>query len=266
MKKIPVREWLLLQIPKINNFDFKTALTYAFITFLVLRVFTSLVLLIGNIHPPPVQPYSENVNIKLISIENKSEFSKFFLAPWYRWDTVHYLELAEFGYDYDYINSVWPPIFPLLIKITDIFIGFPLLSSLLVSGLFSIIGFALLFFIVKELFDYTTAGYTLFFLAIFPSSFYFVAGYSELIFLTFSLAVILLSIRKQWIYAGIFAALATLTRVQGILLIVPIFVDLVQDYRTQRNTKDFLKGSITLLYAPIAYGLFSLYVYFGLQI
>ena len=53
MKKKSIREWLLLQIPKIKNSDFKTALTYAFLTFLVLRVFTSLVLLIGHIHPPP---------------------------------------------------------------------------------------------------------------------------------------------------------------------------------------------------------------------
>jgi len=107
---------------------------------------------------------------------------------------------------------------------------------------------------------------TLFLIIIFPASFYFIAGYSESLFLTLSLTVIILSRRRQWIWAGIFAALATLSRVQGILLTVPIFVELVQDYRTRNNLKDFLTGLCSLSYSPFVYELYSLYIYFGLKV
>jgi Gpi18-like mannosyltransferase len=250
---------------KEKNLYLKTAFLYAICVFLFLKTISSLVMLIGLVQHNSVIPVFDAANKYLMALENNGLFSKIFLAPWYRWDTVHYLEIAEFGYDYDIINTVWPPLYPFFIKLLTFVVRSSLVAALTVSGLFSISGFILLFVLVDDLFDQKTAKDTLFFLMIYPASFFFIAGYSESIFLTLSLAVIILSRKKKWMIAGIACALATLTRVQGILLIVPIIIELILDYKTRKDKKYFLLGSLSLLYAPFVYGIFSLYVFYGLR-
>lgn len=265
MPKFSIIKFKKIQIHKDQISKLKTAFFYAILAFLFLRIMASLVVLIGIVQPNSVIPVFDATNNYLMTLENNSVLSKHLLAPWYRWDTTHYLEIAEFGYDYENINTVWPPLYPFLIKMVTFVVKSPLIAALTISGLFSIVAFILLFFLVQDLFDKKTAKDTLFFLVIYPASFYLIAGYSESIFLTFSLAVIILSRRKQWLLAGLFSALATLTRVQGILLVVPIFIELISDYKKQKKKKELIINSLSLLYAPFIYGLYSLYVFYGIR-
>jgi hypothetical protein len=92
-----------------------------------------------------------------------------------------------------------------------------------------------------------------------------VAGYTESLFLFFSLAVFLFMRRKKWLFAGIFCFLATITRFQGLLLIIPIFYELIVEYWNTRNIKFFIVNLLSSLYAPFSFGLFSLCVFFGLR-
>jgi Gpi18-like mannosyltransferase len=59
-------------------------------------------------------------------------------------------------------------------------------------------------------------------LVVYPTAFFLVAGYTESLALAFALACFLALRKRQWIWAGVWAALTTLTRQQGILLIAPI--------------------------------------------
>ncbi|PKO04915.1 MAG: hypothetical protein CVU41_14235 [Chloroflexi bacterium HGW-Chloroflexi-3] len=256
-KNIRFQEW--------KKSVYARALFYALLAFLGLRIFTSLVLLIGEFRPATVYPALEVTRNTLINLEQKSSFSRLFLAPWYRWDTVHYLEIADFGYDFDPVNTIWPPLYPVLIKIINFLYQPSLVAGILVSNIFFIIGLFLTYVLTAEIIDEKTAKNTLLFLVCFPMSFYFIAAYSESLFLVFTTAVFLLINRKKWLWAGVVSALASLTRVQGIILIIPILVALIRQYDKDRDLKYLLVNAFSCVYAPFAYGLYSLYVFFGLR-
>ena len=241
------------------------ALFFAFLAFLIIRIFTSLVLLIGIVQPSPVMPYSDVSREIYLQLEQQSIYSKYFLSPWYRWDTIHYLEIADFGYDFDLVNTVWPPLFPFVIKVLEFFIQPSILSAIIGSNIFFIVGIFLTILLVKELYDEETAKNTIFYLLTFPTSFFLIAPYSESLFLTLSVAVFLLIRKKKWLWAGLISAFAALSRVQGIILVVPIMVELIREYYKNRNLRNLLTNSLSCIYAPFAYGIYSLYVHFGLN-
>ena len=243
----------------------KPAFIYSLIIFIILRVFFSMVLLIGIIQPSNVFPANNHSAKVLSQYEEKNLFSKYFLAPWYRWDTTHYIELSDYGYDFDSVNTVWPPLYPFFIKLISFLIKPSLLAALLVSNLFTLISFILLYLYTQSLFSEETAKRTLFFLAIYPTSFFLIAGYTESLFLTCSIAVFMFLQKKNWLLAGLMSALATLVRNQGILLIIPILFELYEQYFTKKQFRSFVIHSFSLTYAPFVYVLFSLYVRFGLN-
>jgi hypothetical protein len=78
--------------------------------------------------------------------------------------------------------------------------------------------------------------------------------------------VFILIRKKKWLWAGLLSALAALTRVQGIILVVPIFIELVMDYFKDKNLKQLIIQSFSCVYAPFAYGLYSIYMFFGLRV
>lgn len=241
------------------------AFIYSLLSFLILRIFTSLIMLIGIIHPISETPFPGIITQIFTELNQQKPLTRIFLAPWYRWDTAQYMIIANYGYDFNLYNAIWPPLYPFLIKIAGFVFQSSIFAALLVSNIFFVTGLWLLFLYTNDLFGEQVAKNTLFYLIVFPTSFFFVAGYTESMFLTFTVAVFLLLGRKKWMWAGIISALAVLTRVQGILLILPIFVELTSDYLENKNIRVFITNLIFCLYAPFAYGLFSLYVRYGLN-
>ncbi len=252
-------------IQTLENSLVARALFYSILSYLCIKLFTSLVLLIGIVQPIPTIPISDFSREIYLQLEQQSNFSKYLLSTWYRWDTIHYLEIADFGYDFDLVNTVWPPLFPFVIKVLGFFIKPSILSAIIGSNIFFILGIFLLFILVEELFDEKISQNTIFYLLIFPTSFFLIAPYSESLFLTLSVTVFLLVRKKKWLWAGVISAFAALCRVQGIILVVPIVVELIRDYYKDRNFRYLLKNSLSCIYAPFAYGIYSLYVYFGLH-
>jgi len=254
-----------INVKLIKNSVYFRAILYSCIAFILLRIFASLVLLIGIFQPRPDFPYAEITQNNILYLEQKSEFSKLFLAPWYRWDTRHYIEIADFGYDFASVNSVWPPLYPFFIKLVGFILKPTILSALFVSNIFFIFGLFLLFLFVQDNFGEEISKQSLFYTVIFPTSFYFIAGYTESVFFFFSIAVFLFLRKKKWLLAGLISALATLTRVQGLLLIIPIIIELWIEYIPKCDFKKFFTHICTCAYAPFSYGLYSLYVFFGLK-
>jgi len=233
--------------------------------FLIIRLISSLVLLIGIVQPTTVVPndsYALSTNQEL---ENSKLLVKRLISPWFRWDTVHYLGISENGYDSQPLYTAWPPFYPILIKIFSTIFKPPLLAAMVVSNLFLIIAITLFLKLITELFNETIAKDSLFFLLLFPTSIYLIAPYTESIFLALSLAVIYASIKKKWLLAGILSGLAAITRVQGIFLIFPILIEGVQTYFFAKDKKVFLKFIPATFFAPLTYGIYCIYVRFGLQ-
>ena len=78
---------------------------------------------------------------------------------------------------------------------------------------------------------------------------------------------LLLAHRKKWIWAGILAALATLTRNQGIVLALVLFWEGILQYRANREIKviDIFKILFAAALPVLAFGAFALYMHNGLH-
>lgn len=152
-----------------------------------------------------------------------------YLALWYHWDAHWYLEIARDGYEWvagDQSSVAFFPLFPLLLSAAGWLAGGEYLTAgLLLTALFQLGGMFFLYLLVRDEFDETVAGRAVWFLAIFPTAVFFSSLYTEALFLLTSVASFYHARRQQWALAGLWGILASLTRVTGLLLLVPILYE-----------------------------------------
>lgn len=77
---------------------------------------------------------------------------------------------------------------------------------------------------------------------IFPTSFYFTAAYNDSLFLLFASLCLYFSAKRHWLRSSFFGGLATLTRLNGLVLIFVVFFDYIHD---KIDIKKLLSGKIT---------------------
>jgi len=142
------------------------------------------------------------------------------LTAWNRWDAPHYLYIAEHWYTNvgDEANFiVFFPLYPLIIR--NVFSGIFISSILFIAGCY------LFYKLIQIDFSKKVAGAAIIIMAIFPTSYFFNAPYTESLFL-FLFAVSFYAARKSnWILAGLAIALACITRPFGILILPAILVE-----------------------------------------
>jgi Gpi18-like mannosyltransferase len=175
--------------------------------------------------------------------------------------------IAETGYAIHPGLTVWPPLYPLLIRLFSLVLMPPLLAALVISSLATWLAFFLLYILVMESFDETTAKNTLFLYAVYPVAFFLVAGYTESLFLALTVGSLLLARRRAWVWAGILAALATLTRNQGIVLSAVLLWEGMLQYREARGlqSKDVLEILFSASLPVLTFGAFAIYIHNGLN-
>lgn len=145
------------------------------------------------------------------------------LTLWQRFDTNWFLKIAQRGYAADDGSTVYMPLYPLLIRLVGMFLpGGDLLAALLISNLAWVIALYLTFRYTQELFDAETARRALIYLAVFPTAFFFLAAYTESLFLALAVGALYAGHKNNFLLAGALGALAALTRLQGVLLVVPL--------------------------------------------
>src|SRR3989338_802593 len=172
-----------------------------------------------------------------------------FLTALANFDGAHYLLIAKNGYAQ--YQQAFFPLYPLLIRwLSPIFFNNHLLTALIISNISFLLG---LLIFSKYLFlchaepvsasDFTNKRsrnkfgmtknnlliWTIIFLVTFPTSFFFGAVYTEgLFFLLFICALFFLKKDKLFL-AGLFAFLATLTRLIGLFLIIFFVLKLIEN-------------------------------------
>ena len=251
------------QLSKINPLH-RNALRYALIAYLFLRITTSVFIILG-ILLFPAEPLPENDPAKYqVTLNDQSPFEYYLLEPWYRWDTAFYLGIAEDGYEANLTSTVWPPLYPWLIALFSLVFKPPMLAALIVSNLAAIFAFYGFYLYVAEIWSEDTARKALFFLVLFPTSFYFVAGYTESIFLLFSISSMLFARKKNWILAGLTAALAVLTRNQGLLLAAPIAIEWWLSEKDRLHWRSFMQLALGVVPLILAFCGYATYVHWGL--
>ncbi|MEZ4570203.1 MAG: mannosyltransferase family protein [Thermomicrobiales bacterium] len=169
-----------------------------------------------------------------------------------RWDSGWSLTIAGEGYSYDpsYPSSVaFFPLFPLLVRIFDTILpGSDVLAALVVVHL--ALGGAMIYIyrLLSAEYGERIAWRTVYFLLIFPGAFFFSAVYNEALLLFAAAGAIYHARRGQWVMAALFGIFGSATKLVGVLLIVPLGVELLS--QRGRSIRDLLPGA-WILAAPL---------------
>jgi hypothetical protein len=146
-----------------------------------------------------------------------------------RWDGEWYLGLAAGGYDYDPAlgidyksNIAFFPVYPALIRVVgNILGGNNVMAGVLISHAAFFTALLLLYRLTEHEFDEGAAQRVVYYIAVFPTAIFFSAVYTESLFLLLTVAAFYALRKERWLLAGVIGAIATLTRVPGILLAIP---------------------------------------------
>lgn len=142
------------------------------------------------------------------------------LSLWQRFDANWYLKIAERGYAADG-STVYFPAYPFLIRVFASFMD-PMFAALLVSNL-SLIGvLGLLHQLTASIMTEDAARRTIIYLLLFPTAFFLFSPYTESLFLFLILASLFAASRGRWGWSLLWGMFSSLTRLQGILLVVPL--------------------------------------------
>lgn len=144
------------------------------------------------------------------------------LGLWQRFDTNWYLSIAQYGYGFFAGDHAFPPFFPLLIRLLTPITGHPFLAGLFIAHAATLYALKLLYDFFKELGGQEVARQTLSLVLLFPTAFFLFSAYTESLFLVFSLLALRCARTGAWHWSGFWIFLATLTRVQGLALAVPL--------------------------------------------
>jgi hypothetical protein len=151
-----------------------------------------------------------------------------------RWDALWFLRLATKGYAAGDGSAAFFPLYPLLVRAVSFAIGgHPLAASLIVSNAAFLVGLMVVHALTEEEWDLETARRTVLFMAVFPTAFFFVAPYSESLFLALSAGCLLAARRNNWIVAAALGALAATTRSMGVLLVLPLALQAITAWRAR---------------------------------
>jgi hypothetical protein len=152
-------------------------------------------------------------------------------SSWNRWDSVWYLGIARHGYRW--INPghyashfagsalAFFPAFPALLR-GAIAGGIPgSVAGLLVANLAFLGALIYVYLLLVGAWGAENAGRALLLLALFPTAFFFAAPYTESLFLLAAAATLYHCRQQQALLAGLWLALAALTRSTAVILVMP---------------------------------------------
>lgn len=171
-----------------------------------------------------------------------------------RWDSGWYLTIAREGYEHvpDGQSSIaFFPMFPFSIRFMDqILPGSDILAGLI---LVHIALFAALIYIYKlAQIDYPeiVAWRAIFFTLAFPAAFFFSALYTESYLLLGFAGTLYHARRGQWLLAGAFGIFTSLTKLIGIVLIIPVGLELIKQGRL-RPVRENLRAWLGTAMVPL---------------
>lgn len=186
------------------------------------------------------------------------------LYSWANFDGVHYLTIADKGYEETALIQAFFPLYPLLTRIINTGLDNVLISGLLISNVSFILSVLVLYSLVKRHYSQKTASFTVLAYLLFPTSFFLGAFYSESLFILVVLLAFYAASSKKWLFAGLLIALASATRIVGIFLIPALVVELYSQFSSKqfklRDVYPFVKNKTKEL-CFICLGLVGIGVY-----
>ncbi len=223
-KSLPMR---VVSTPRSKYFSLFLFLSDVLFPFLAIRL---LLVVIGMVTVYYILPLL-NRKQSIFPGTRLAQFPDMLFSMWSRFDSGYYISIAHDGYQGAnalHSGSNWGffPFYPLLIH----FFASPFGSSwdtytitgLIISNVAALVAALYLYKLTMKEFNSSIAARAVFYLGLFPMSFYLSAVYPEALFLAFMISSIYYARLHRWWMAGLLGGLATLTRSSGILLVIAI--------------------------------------------
>lgn len=155
-----------------------------------------------------------------------------------RWDSEWYLDLARDGYIYNgpgqLSNIVFFPLYPGLIWLFGLVFSLPLAGWIVSAG--ALLGALLVLHkYVKEHHPELDPEEVQFLLLVFPTAFFLQAIYTESLFLLLAISSMYFALKRNFVAAAFFALGASLTRVTGLFLVIPLFIEYIVAWTQEKR-------------------------------
>lgn len=178
-----------------------------------------------------------------------------------RADALHYTEIATNGYaatgETRYF-IVFFPLFPLAMRALAMLIGDYFLSAILVNHLFLYLACVYLYKLGCLDYGRDIALRAVRYILVFPVAFFFRIPYTESLFLLVSVLCFYHCRKNQCLCAGFFGLLAALTRMTGILCVLPIGICAILEAKRQHSLWIFWKKASCALLVVAGTGIYLL--------
>jgi hypothetical protein len=183
------------------------------------------------------------------------------------WDGNWYLEIVRHGYP----TSVRPnvtynvtdaraaffPLYPMLVRgIHAITPGGEVLTAIALNVVLGAAAVWLVGLIARHLYGVEVAERAMILMAVFPGAFVLSFAYTEALLICLAAACMLFLLRRQWLLAGLAAALATAARPNGIAVVAACAV---ASYLAIRERREW-RSMVAPLLSPLGVIAFQLYV------
>ena len=205
---------------------------YAFIlTRLVVFVVFLLTLNLVLKEPPAVgQPREPSITVGRREFKRVGQLAFVNDAGWYATIVRDGYERRRFDTTRQ-ANWAFFPLHPLLWRYASRLTGELPFTGMALSNVFLLVALVLLHRLVRQFgFDAGVADRTVFYLAAFPSSYFFSLPWTESLFLCLSVACLYSATRGRWWTAGALGALSTAARVNGVYLIPVLLIIYLQKH------------------------------------
>ena len=183
------------------------------------------------------------------------------------WDGLWYVDIVRNGYPktippdvtyhVDEARAAFFPLFPLLGRWFDrICPGGDSVAVLTMNALLGLIAVVLIGLIGERLYGERVGRRTATLVALFPGSFVLSFAYSEALMIVLAAACLMMLMDREWVAAGLFAALATATRPNGLALVVACGVAALPAIRDDRDWRSLS----SVLLAPLGFITFQVWL------
>ncbi|VAW30903.1 hypothetical protein MNBD_CHLOROFLEXI01-1821, partial [hydrothermal vent metagenome] len=171
-----------------------------------------------------------------------------------RWDTGFYVSIVEEGYFFQGVplpSVAFFPLLPLLMKLLTPLVGDAAVAGVVVSNVALLFTAVFFYRLVAENWSEQIADRAVWYLLIFPLSFYGGAIYTESLFLLMSIAAYYFARRGQWWVSLPFAIAATLCRLVGLIIVPLLLLEWWRQWQAGQNV-DGERPSFWTLLVPLA--------------
>ena len=185
-----------------------------------------------------------------VYLNNKQYFSfNIIIDRLGRWDGGHYIFIAQNGYVkyWDKNNLiVFPPLYPVLIKALSLVLSNLYISAVTITAISSIIGYSVFSIFLSKVLNYPRIK-TLRVLLLFifsPIGVFFALTYAESLYFMLSILFFYFLYRNKLTLASIFGFLLTLTKLQGILIVLPFSLYMIRESIKSFNLSSVIRNFI----------------------